>query len=97
MAKKDELLENKNNKSEENSETISLETMDVEELQDDFSSIFNQDYDEPEDTKWEDVKVESPLALFLTGKGRYGKKLDFDDEKSSKKKLPWRKKTKKRT
>ena len=93
MAKKDELLENKNNEADGVSDDTSLEKKDIEELQEDFSSIFNQDYDETEDAKWEENHERFPLLPFLGKKGNYTKDFDSDEEKSSKKKkFPWSKK-----
>ena len=66
MAKKDELLKNKNNETEAVSDDKPLEKKAVEELQEELSSVFNEDYDESEeDDAWEDAPEGFSLFPFL--------------------------------
>ena len=91
MAKKDELFENKNNETSTVSDDKSLDVKDLDELQEDFSSMFNDDIEETdlEEDASEGFSKSSPLL------GRYSRFHDIVEEKKAKKiKLPWGKKAK---
>ncbi len=94
MAKKDELFENKNNETSAVSDDKSLDVKDLDELQEDFSSMFNDDIEETdlEEDASESFSKSSPLL------GRYSRFHDIVEEKKAKKiKLPWGKKAKEDT
>lgn len=103
MAKKDERINNKKNETNAVSNDKPLEKKGVEELQEEFSSIFNEDYDETE----EDVVLEEPAEGFqllpFRRKERYGNyygKLEEKEETPKEKKdkkpvFPWKKKSEK--
>lgn len=99
MAKKDEQL--KKNEINAVSDDKPLEKKAVEELQEEFSSIFNEDYDDTEeDVVWDEPDGGFPLLPFRK-KVRYGsyygtpeKNEDNPKEKKSKKPVfPWNKKS----
>lgn len=103
MAKKDELLKNKNNETEAVSDDKPLEKKAVEELQEELSSVFNEDYDETEeDDVWEDAPEGFSLFPFLR-KERYGNYPEVVEEKEETPKekkdkrpvFPWKKKSEK--
>ena len=88
MAKKDELLNEKNNETNEVSEDNSLEVKGVEELQEDFSSMFDDDIEE---TDTDEIPENFPTPPLF---GRYSKYYGPIDEKLPKKrKFPWSKKS----
>lgn len=103
MAKKDERINNKKNETNAVSDDKPLEKKGVEELQEEFSSIFNEDYDETE----EDVVLEEPAEVFpllpFRRKERYGNyygKLEEKEETPKEKKekksvFSWKKKAEK--
>ena len=94
MAKKDELFENKNNETSAVSDDKSLDVKDLDELQEDFSSMFNDDIEET-DLEEEASESFSKSSLLL---GRYSRFHDIVEEKKAKKiKLPWGKKAKEDT
>ena len=73
LAKKDKLLGNKNNETDAVSDDKPLEKKAVEELQEEFSSIFNEDFDENEESEeWEETLGRPPLLPFLGRRERYG-------------------------
>ena len=103
MAKKDELLKNKNNETKVVSDDKPLEKKAVEELQEELSSVFNEDYDETEeDVVWEDASEGFSLFPFLR-RDRYGNYPDVVEEKEKTPKekkdkkpvFPWKKKAEK--
>ena len=87
MAKKDERINNKKNETNAVSDDKPLEKKGVEELQEEFSSIFNEDYDETE----EDVVLEEPTEVFpllpFRRKERYGNYYGKLEEKGRKRRF----------
>lgn len=103
MAKKDEQLKNKKNETNAVSDDKPLEKKAVEELQEEFSSIFNEDYDDTEeDVVWDEPNESFPIFPFRR-KERYGnyygnleEKEETPKEKKEKKPVfPWKKKSEK--
>ncbi len=103
MAKKDEQLKNKKNETNAVSDDKPLEKKAVEELQEEFSSIFNEDYDDTEeDVVWDEPNESFPVFPFRR-KERYGnyygnleEKEETPKEKKEKKPVfPWKKKSEK--
>ena len=88
MAKKDELLNEKNTETSEVFNDKSLELRDLEELQEDFSSMFDDDIEE---TDAEEIPESFPTRPLF---GRYSKPYGMIDEKIPKKRrFPWTKKS----
>ena len=88
MAKKDELLNEKNTETSEVFNDKSLELRDMEELQEDFSSMFDDDIEE---TDAEEIPESFPTRPLF---GRYSKPYGMIDEKIPKKRrFPWTKKS----
>ena len=75
MAKKDELLNEKNTETSEVFNDKSLELRDMEELQEDFSSMFDDDIEE---TDAEEIPESFPTRPLF---GRYSKPYGMIDEK----------------
>ncbi|MBQ4644637.1 MAG: hypothetical protein IJB72_02640 [Clostridia bacterium] len=103
MAKKDERINNMNNETNAVSDDKPLEKKAVEELQEEFSSIFNEDYDDTEeDVVWDEPNESFPVFPFRR-KERYGnypnvvdEKEETPKEKKEKKSVfPWKKKSEK--
>ncbi len=103
MAKKDEHIKNKKNETNAVSDDKPLEKKAVEELQEEFSSIFNEDYDDTEeDVVWDESNESFPIFPFRR-KERYGnyygnleEKEEAPKEKKEKKPVfPWKKKSEK--
>lgn len=103
MAKKDERINNMNNETNAVSDDKPLEKKAVEELQEEFSSIFNEDYeDTEEDVVWDEPNESFPVFPFRR-KERYGnypnvvdEKEETPKEKKEKKSVfPWKKKSEK--
>ncbi|MBR2954075.1 MAG: hypothetical protein IKC45_06810 [Clostridia bacterium] len=103
MAKKDERINNMNNETNAVSDDKPLEKKAVEELQEEFSSIFNEDYDDTEeDVVWDESNESFPVFPFRR-KERYGNYPNVVDEKEETPKekkekkivFPWKKKSEK--
>lgn len=103
MAKKDERINNKKNETNAVSDDKPLEKKAVEELQEEFSSIFNEDYDDTEeDVVWDEPNESFPVFPFRR-KERYGNYPNVVDEKEETPKekkekkfvFPWKKKSEK--
>lgn len=103
MAKKDERINNMNNETNAVSDDKPLEKKAVEELQEEFSSIFNEDYDDTEeDVVWDESNESFPVFPFRR-KERYGNyygNLEEQEETPKEKKekkpvFPWKKKLEK--